>query len=592
MHFFHLIQQSASHIYHSALPLSPRSSKFHSRTISEKTKVTKFDGRPDAWGIVVRTITTSSDHFKCMATFGHKIAAACDNGVVDIYDSVTGVLKLSLSLAHPVQAMRGSPDGSVLFCAHKTPSITVWDMQTGGLTHTLGLERNAEDIAVSSKGRYLACGLSDGSVKVLEVTNKMEGVTIWNRSPVTRFCWLEPEERLAVSTSGTVHIWDVFTGTVLRSCVVWCPVHHMIYSQKFDQLAIMASSTPNSSIAIINPQTGTSTPHSIRQNLSCIAFSQTAEEFVCGMETHGLQLFNISTWRLKHIECPGIMTSVSSLQNGTVVAKFSGSGIQLLSVDEGHALPQQPIVSALTVDFFDQDKIIAIFPTSRDHILLLELATMSQLLKIPIQKSNITPTDHITILCGSRENRMAVYCFEEGDKAFLQSWGFHEDVPRWTIKIDGVPEVGWISPAAAQLVTLHATDCSSRIYMWNAQTGQLDAQCTLSSKPPHIKFTSETEFYSDSNGLRTHYSLSLWGINAHTEQISPSLSKRSQERRYLKVDDTHEWVVSGFQRVCWIPPGYIGSIQPSYFWIGYSLVMVGQDGVLRKLTFSYDHPEE
>ena len=60
-----------------------------------------------------------------MATFGHKIAAASDNGTVGIYDSDTGVLRLSLSLPDPAQAIQGSSDGSMLFCAHKTPSITV-----------------------------------------------------------------------------------------------------------------------------------------------------------------------------------------------------------------------------------------------------------------------------------------------------------------------------------------------------------------------------------------------------------------------------------------------------------------------------------
>lgn len=47
-------------------------------------------------------------------TFGHKIAAAH-------YDSATGILGLSLSSADLIQAMKGSPDGLVLFCVHGTP---------------------------------------------------------------------------------------------------------------------------------------------------------------------------------------------------------------------------------------------------------------------------------------------------------------------------------------------------------------------------------------------------------------------------------------------------------------------------------------
>ena len=286
----------------------------------------------------MRTITASSQRFTSMTTFGSRIAASCDDGTLGIYDSITGVLRLSLSPKDPVQAMRGAPDGSVLFCAHKAPSITAWDMQTGGLIHAFVLERNPKDIAVSSKGRYMACGFSDGSVEVWEVANQIGGAAIWSNSPVNRFCWLEQEERLAVSTRALVAIWDMIAGTVLQSFTMACPVHHMAYSQKLDQLAVMANLPNGSAVTIINLQTGTSTlQHQIQQKLSCFAFSQATEELVCGMEAHGLQLFDLSKQSWKHIEYPDALTSVSSLQNGTVVANFADSGLQLLNLGEGYA---------------------------------------------------------------------------------------------------------------------------------------------------------------------------------------------------------------------------------------------------------------
>ena len=63
------------------------------------------------------------------------------------------------------------------------------------------------------------------------------------------------------------------------------------------------------------------------------------------------------------------------------------------------------------------------------------------------------------------------------------------------------------------------------------------------------------------------------------------LSELPEKRWDPSVDDAYEWVVCGSQRVCWIPPGYIGLAQPSHCWAGLSLLMVGQDGMLRKLTF-------
>jgi WD40 repeat protein len=123
------------------------------------TQITGFYGRADRWGSTLQTITGRYGRFSCITTIGHRIAAACDDGAVEIYDSVTGVLRPSLSPPHPVCTMKGSPDGSILFCTHrKSPSITLWDIQTGGLIHTFTAELGALDIAVSSGGRCLACG--------------------------------------------------------------------------------------------------------------------------------------------------------------------------------------------------------------------------------------------------------------------------------------------------------------------------------------------------------------------------------------------------------------------------------------------------
>ena len=525
-----------------------------------------------------------------MATFGNKIAGVRGDGSVDIYDSVTGVPRLSLSLANPAQVMRGSPDGSMLFCAHETPSVTVWDMQTGGLIHTVHLPRNAEDIALSSKGRYIACGLSDGTLEAREVANSMEATAIWSSSPVTRFCWLEPEERLAVSTRALVRIWDIVTGTLLRSFTIRYPADRMAYSQRFNQLAIIASSGPENAITIVNPQTGISTTsHWTHHKISCFAFSHVAKELVCGTEMHGLWLFDVLAQRLEHTEYPDTMTSVSCLQNGTVVAKFAGSGIQLLSLDGRHTPPQRPAVSALTVDVFDQDRIIAVLTAGRDHISLLELATMSQLHKIPVGNTSQTSTDHTAVLCASHKNLMVVYYFEEGGKRFLQLWRFHEKVPRWTVEVDCVPETCRISPTAVRLMTRDTSNGMSRICVRNAQNGQVDAQLKCASAPD-IEFTSDAEFCSHHDGYRLSYSLNSQGLGHFATVVPPSLVP-PQERRYFDVDDAHEWVVSGLKKICWIPPGYIGLTPPSYCWVGYSLLMAGQDGILRKLTFSRDPPE-
>lgn len=523
-----------------------------------------------------------------MATFSHKIAAASDDGMVGIYDSVTGVLRLSINLVDPVQAIGGSPDGSILFCAHNTPSVTVWDMQTGGLIRTFDLEWNAQDIAVSLKGCYLACRSSDGHGKVLRVASEMGGSVIWTRSSVTRFCWLEPEEQLVVSTGISVDVVDITAGTVLRHFVTPYSVNRVVYSQKFNRLAIVTSSDAKSVVAVINPQTDIpTTSHWVHtgSNFSCLAFSRTTEELVCGTKAHGLQVFNISRRIVRRLEYSNAVTSLSSLQNGTVVANVAGSRIQLLSLDGWHAPSQQSTISALTVQDFDQGKIIAIITTDREHVVLLETASMSKLLKIPVRETRLTPTDHSTILCASHKKSMAVYYFKVDGIMFLELWRFHEAVPRWFVEVGGAPKTGRFSPTAVRFVTLHSMHHLSDVYVWTSENRIPIGKLTQIPTPLDIKFVSDTEFRLYYDDHHIPYTVSPSG-GIRTKAISLPHFGSSEPRRCLDVDDTHEWVVSGSVKVSWIPTGYIGSTKHSYCWSRSSLIMAGQDGVLRKLTFS------
>ena len=73
------------------------------------------------------------------------------------------------------------------------------------------LEMESGDIAISLNGRYLACDLSNGTVKFWEVADRTERLTFKSGSPITCLCWLAPEEQLAVVNETLVHIQDIST---------------------------------------------------------------------------------------------------------------------------------------------------------------------------------------------------------------------------------------------------------------------------------------------------------------------------------------------------------------------------------------------
>ena len=399
-----------------------------------------------------------------------------------------------------------------------------------------------------------------------------------------------------------MRIWDIVAGTVLHSFTNSYPIHHVVYSQKFNRLAAVVNSKSISrcAVTITDPQTETSTLHLPRQDITCLAFSQTTEELVCGGKTGALRLLDFQTRRWQTFEHSDAVTSVSPLPNGTVVAHFAVSGVQLLSLDGGYTKSQQPdTISALPLYSLDQGKVIAVHSPRRLHIVLLDASTMEQLLELPVIES-IRSTPSHRILCVSHRRGRAVWCFNTREKDYMQLWSFGYPAPWWTVEVGGPPSIGGISPSGAQIVTFYDVNNQTCVCVWDAQNGTLGAQLQVDLVHPlDLTFNSDTHFYSHHDTYSIPYDITcLVRGNPPTSSSKPTtprypivrcnqlpLIAKSQKGPDFDVDDASEWVISDSKRICWIPPGYIGSVQPSYCWAGSSLFMAGRDGMLRKLTF-------
>ena len=355
-----------------------------------------------------------------MTTIGQgstaSIVAVCDDGTVHIQDSDTGVLRLSLRPEFPILEMTGLPDGSLLVCTHKGhPSITLWDIQTGGLVHTFILKGEAKGTAVSLTGRYLACNTSRTTVSVWETASRAQTPVPFGKFKGHNPCWLAPEELIMVRDWTSVYIRNVLTkGPPVHKFDM--PVHSVFYSQILDRLVIVHPyRSGGNPFTILDVKKGTSSAlHTSGKRLSCIALSQTTTQLVCVGEGPGLETVDISTGRRTHFDFSTTMTSVATLSDGAVVANVRDSGIQLLRLDQKDASPRQPTPPSLIVYSFDEGRIIAVVPTTGDCVTVLETATMSQVLSIPGQKDPLVTTDHTTVLDASLEHKVAVRRFQIG----------------------------------------------------------------------------------------------------------------------------------------------------------------------------------
>ena len=137
--FFGPINVSASHVYHSALELSPLSSIV--RKLYYHQRLTPFPrvatGIPDSWdpSIAVSGVDYSRESSITWSPCGRFVATQTKE-VVETRDALTFELTSTLQPAQPTSRLKGalvySPGGRFLACASNA-TIIVWDIQTGGV---------------------------------------------------------------------------------------------------------------------------------------------------------------------------------------------------------------------------------------------------------------------------------------------------------------------------------------------------------------------------------------------------------------------------------------------------------------------------
>lgn len=160
--FFEVINISATHVYHSALELSPLSSIIRKVYYSQKPhplpKV--VTGAPDSWG--PNTAVSTKHVYYLSSTWspcGQFIAVAASEAV-EIWDALTlkllSTFKLAKTAAKFKPGLSYSPDGhSLAGCSDS--AIVIWDTQTGGEVKKIecGVMKNGLELVWSLDGKSI-----------------------------------------------------------------------------------------------------------------------------------------------------------------------------------------------------------------------------------------------------------------------------------------------------------------------------------------------------------------------------------------------------------------------------------------------------
>ena len=610
MHFFHPIQQCAQQIYHTALPLSPTSSclqKYCLQSVvdDQLSHITTFVGASSTWGLLLRTIDIRPGEATCIATSGQWIIAACED-IVNIYDAVTGVLQQFLSPSEAVKKIQTSPDGSTLYFSHSF-SITMWDVQTGGLAYTFTTQSKINDILLSATGDYIACGLSNGSITFWNTRNKQEGKGFSSNQPVVNMCWASPQN-LAVATQNSLCIHSTTTGETLDSLSFPDNVWGVVCLTDKEKLLVGTSKAGSGNDQLCSLETishrrpeplerRTSTIHRgrlRRQKIHQEKQSPThpgplahptivGEEIVTITPPSGVQLFNTESY--DWTDKPPLLDAAASVAvslNRNLVVQTKDS-IQIFSVD------------------------VLTSHDARDHVHLSHVYPLGKRCILCLQQNGHITVLGLETLQEIRPNKQSCQLFPSLSNGLIADSNIAEVAHSWkqgtpideSSQLAEMSRVLWASiPRNATILivatgSLRITDVISGSVLAARDVGDFGG-----GEVYDITFDSETRFYLKVDGPDQHFKVP-YDIEPRAESSSApgrcplSLIKGQPEPLseprvtppYI-LDANCEWVLDAKSRkICWISPSNVRRGDGGHFWNGSTLVMVGDDGVVRKVTF-------
>ena len=174
LQFFDCIQESALHLYHSALPQSPTNSEIYTKLHSQiGGSITIRKGLESSWKAKARTIVTRLKKVTCLkfSSDGAKVAAA-GNGGLQVFGTTTGECLATMPNPANCMLVEFSQDNTFLLAAYEDRGIRLWDVQTGGLSRNcLDHDFRIWDISFSPNDNRFASVDEAGHLIVWNVTD-------------------------------------------------------------------------------------------------------------------------------------------------------------------------------------------------------------------------------------------------------------------------------------------------------------------------------------------------------------------------------------------------------------------------------------
>jgi WD40 repeat protein len=253
--FFDVMEESAMHIYHSALPWTPTSSVvrrlYRGDLMVEAKLVNAVD---DAWNAWIREIRVNGEPRAIMYSPTGALIAVLAGDRMLLFDSMTGVERTSFDAFGRVYSIDFSPDDSLVMLA-RFHSICVWDVQTGNIVQEF---TDVGDVAAFSPCGTMIASPHGETIRILNVTSgRTNYVLAANALSVSAICWsINGDQVITGSWDGTVRAWEVSEGAVSKILFRHTKPVTAVASSKSHDSFLVASASKDNTVKVCDLRSG------------------------------------------------------------------------------------------------------------------------------------------------------------------------------------------------------------------------------------------------------------------------------------------------------------------------------------------------
>ncbi|KAJ7726681.1 WD40-repeat-containing domain protein [Mycena maculata] len=223
--FADAINQSAPHIYLSALPLAPTESEIAKRFRPQFAFLISMGRRqlirwPALVGVLDHPSGVSSVAF---SPDGNQIVSGSNDKTLHLWDAETGQALSDPFQGHTdsIRCVTFSPDGKQVVSSSDDKTMRLWDAETGqGLGDPFECHTEwVNSVAFSPDGKWVVSGSNDKTVRLWDAkTRKAVGNPFEGHIDRVRSVAFSPDGKQIASGSSdkTVRLWDIETGQALQ----------------------------------------------------------------------------------------------------------------------------------------------------------------------------------------------------------------------------------------------------------------------------------------------------------------------------------------------------------------------------------------